>query len=190
VSLRALSIPGAYVIESPVFPDDRGYFREWFRAAELGAVGADFSCAQANLSRSGRGVVRGLHYSVAPEGQAKVVTCVEGEITDVVVDVRVGSPTFGRVEVVELAAGAGRSVVLPRGAAHGFCVTSDAASIAYLLSSPYQAAFELGVDPFDPEVGVAWPLAGDPIVSERDGAAPSLAQRRAAGELPRLDEPR
>jgi dTDP-4-dehydrorhamnose 3,5-epimerase len=190
VSLNALPIPGAWVIESAVFPDDRGYFREWFRSDELAAAGAGFACAQANLSRSARGVVRGLHYSLAPEGQAKVVTCVEGELTDVVVDVRVGSPAFGRVAVVELAAGTGRSVVLPAGAAHGFCVTSDVASIAYLLSSPYQSMYELGVDPFDPEVGVEWPLIGPPIVSERDGAAPSLAERLSAGELPRFDEPR
>ncbi|HEV2428200.1 MAG TPA: dTDP-4-dehydrorhamnose 3,5-epimerase [Acidimicrobiales bacterium] len=190
MSLRPLGIPGSYIVESSVFPDDRGFFREWFRGAELSDAGVDFAAAQANLSRSVSGVVRGLHYSIAPEGQAKVVTCVEGELTDVIVDVRVGSPAFGTVVSVPLAAGNGTSVYLPAGVAHGFCVTSEVASLAYLLSSPYQAAYELGVDPFDAEVAVAWPLAGEPVVSARDAAAPSLAERRASGELPRFDEPR
>lgn len=179
-----LAIPGVYVVESPVWADDRGYFREWFRLPEFLAVGYDFDVAQANLSWSTRNVVRGLHYSLAPEGQAKVVTCVYGELDDVIVDIRVGSPTFGRVETVPLGADQGRTVLLPVGVAHGLCVTGESATIAYLLSSPFNAVFELEVDPFDIELDVQWNLSGDAIVSAKDRGAPSLAQRLDAGELP------
>lgn len=185
MNVETRDIPGVLVLDSPVWGDDRGFFREWFKLGDLAASGVTFAAAQANLSRSSFGVVRGLHYSLAPEGQAKVVTCVDGELVDVVVDVREGSPTFGRVERIPLAAHVGRSVLLPVGVAHGFCVTSESASLAYLLSSPYDAETELGVDPFDKEVGVAWPLTAEAIVSERDAAAPSLAARLAAGQLPR-----
>ena len=138
VSSNGRAVDGLIVMDSPVWADDRGFFREWFRLADLN--GAGFTARQANLSRSVRGVVRGLHYSLAPEGQAKVVTCVDGTLEDVIVDVRVGSPTFGAVEVVTLAGELGRSVLLPAGVAHGFCVTSEVATLAYLLSSPYNAA--------------------------------------------------
>ncbi len=182
MSEAARAVDGLVVMDSPVWADDRGFFREWFRLADLN--GAGFTARQANLSRSVRGVVRGLHYSLAPEGQAKVVTCVDGTLEDVIVDVRVGSPTFGAVEVVTLAGDLGRSVLLPAGVAHGFCVTSEVATLAYLLSSPYNAPYELEINPFDNEIGITWALSGEPIVSDKDAAAPSLAQRRAAGELP------
>lgn len=182
VSESTRAVDGLIVMESPVWADDRGFFREWFRLTDLD--GAGFTARQANLSRSVRGVVRGLHYSLAPEGQAKVVTCVDGTLEDVIVDVRVGSPTFGAVEVVTLAGDLGRSVLLPAGVAHGFCVTSEVATLAYLLSSPYNATYELEINPFDTEIGITWALSGEPIVSDKDAAAPSLAVRRAAGELP------
>ena len=179
-----LSIPGTYLLESPVHADDRGFFREWFSLPVLAAAGLGFAAQQANLSVSKRDVVRGLHYSVVPQGQAKLVTCALGEFDDVIVDIRVGSPTFGTVEVVSLAVDAGRSVLLPVGVAHGFCVTSDLAAICYLLSSPFNGPMELEIDPFDPDINVAWQLRGGAIVSEKDAHAPSLAQRRAADELP------
>jgi dTDP-4-dehydrorhamnose 3,5-epimerase len=184
VSLTRGAVAGLVVLDSPVWADDRGFFREWFKLSELHEAGADFTAHQANLSQSVRGVVRGLHYSLAPEGQAKVVTCVAGTLEDVIVDVRVGSPTYGAIEVVTLAGDLGRSVVLPAGVAHGFCVTSEDATLAYLLSSPYNEPFELEINPFDAQIGVAWALSGEPIVSAKDAAAPSLAQRRAANELP------
>ena len=180
-----LSIDGAYLLESPVWRDDRGYFREWFKLDDLASVGADFVAHQANLSMSARNVVRGLHYSLAPEGQAKAVTCVGGELDDVIVDIRVGSPTFGVVEIVHLSAESGRTVLLPAGTAHGFCVVSDVAALAYLLSSPFNAPMELEINPFDEEVGVAWTISGEALLSEKDRVAPSLAQRRAADQLPR-----
>lgn len=184
MNVTELSIPGLFVLDSPVHGDDRGFFREWFKLSDLEAAGATFQAQQANLSLSARNVVRGLHYSLAPEGQAKVVTCVDGELDDVIVDVRVGSPSFGRVEVVHLAHNQGRTVVLPTGVAHGFCVTSEHAALSYLLSSPFNAALELEINPFDTQVNVPWTISGEPIVSAKDAAAPSLAARLAANELP------
>ena len=184
MNVDELSIAGAWVLESPVWADERGFFREWFRLPDFLNAGADFSAHQANLSHSVKNTVRGLHYSLAPEGQAKLVTCAVGEIEDVLVDVRVGSPTFAAVEIVHLESGAGRSVFLPAGLAHGFCVTSDTGVLVYLLSSVFNAPAELEINPFDAELGVAWPLVGEPIVTAKDAAAPSFAQRRDAGELP------
>jgi len=184
VNLTELDIAGLYVAESRTFADDRGFFREWFKLSDFEAAGLRFGAEQSNLSMSSRNVVRGLHYSLAPRGQAKVVTCVYGTLDDVIVDVRVGSPTFGRVVTVSLAADQGTTVVLPAGVAHGFCVTSETAALSYLLSSPYDAPNELEIHPLDPEIGVPWALTGEPILSEKDAAAPSLAQRLAAGQLP------
>lgn len=185
MKVRELSIPGLFLLESPVWGDDRGFFREWFKADDFEGVGLSFQARQANLSMSQKNVVRGLHYSLATEGQSKVVTCAFGELDDVIVDIRVGSPTFGAVEIVHLSGDAERSVLLPVGVAHGFCVTSELAALTYLLSSPFNATAELEIDPFDEELRVAWTVTDDPIVSEKDRAAPSLAERRAADELPR-----
>lgn len=179
-----LSIPGAYLMESPVWGDDRGFFREWFQLPDLESAGLRFPAQQANLSTSKRNVVRGLHYSIAPKGQAKIVTCVHGELDDVIVDIRVGSPAFGSYEIVHLGADEGRSVFLPPGVAHGFSVSSDSGVICYLLSTPFNAPLELEINPFDEELNVMWPLSAEPIVSEKDKNAPTLAQRKAAGELP------
>ncbi len=172
------------VLESPVFGDDRGLFREWFRADALPDAAA-FQVAQANLSVSEHNVVRGLHYSLATEGQAKLVTCAAGVVDDVIVDIREGSPSFGAVDVVRLEATAGRAVYLPAGVAHGFVVRSAMATLVYLLSSPYNAPVELEISPFDPAIGVPWDLDGEPVLSAKDAAAPTLAERRAAGQLPR-----
>ncbi|MGH7954833.1 MAG: dTDP-4-dehydrorhamnose 3,5-epimerase family protein [Gloeomargaritales cyanobacterium] len=188
VRLTELSIPGAFVLESPVWRDERGYFREWFKRDDLEEVGVNFPIHQANLSMSKGGVVRGLHYSLAPEGQAKLVTCAYGELDDVIVDVREGSPTFGRFEVVQLCADVERSVLVPGGAAHGFCVTSELGALTYLLSSPFNPSRELEINPFDTTLGVPWPLTGEAVVSAKDAHAPSLDERRVAGELPHYVE--
>jgi len=119
-----------------------------------------------------------------PGGQAKVVTCAHGELDDVIVDIRVGSPAFGRCEIVHLAAGEERSVYVPVGVAHGFCVTSDLGALTYLLSSPFNAAFEFEINPFDAEISVPWTIVGEAVVSPKDAGAPSLRERRDAKELP------
>ena len=185
LNLEELSIAGLFKLTSPVWGDDRGFFREWFKLPDLNEAGISFTAAQANLSRSARNVVRGLHFSVAPEGQAKVVTCAEGELVDVMVDLRVGSPTFGKTELVTLRGGDGISLYLPTGIGHGFCATSDDAVLVYLLSSTYNPAAELEVHPFDKELMVPWPLSGEAILSDKDAAAPSLADRRLNDTLPR-----
>ncbi len=184
MNVRELDIVGLFVGESRVFGDERGFFREWYKSSDFETAGITFAAEQANLSISSRNVVRGLHYSLAPRGQAKVVTCVYGTLDDVIVDIRVGSPTFGSVVTVALGADQGTTVFLPAGVAHGFCVTSDTAALSYLLSSPYDAPHEFEINPLDPDVDVPWALGGEAILSEKDAAAPSLAQRRAAGELP------
>ncbi|MGC1237465.1 MAG: dTDP-4-dehydrorhamnose 3,5-epimerase family protein [Acidimicrobiales bacterium] len=187
VKLIELPIPGAFVLESSVWEDDRGFFREWFKLGDLEAAGVDFPIQQANLSMSKRNVVRGLHYSLAPEGQAKLVTCAYGELDDVLVDVRMGSSVYGRVEVVHLSADEERSVLIPAGVAHGFCVTSEIGALTYLLSSPFNAEMELEVNPFDKVLNIPWPLSGDAITSEKDAKAPTLMQRLWAGQLPKFD---
>lgn len=184
MNVTELSIPGAYILDSTVWGDDRGFFREWFKRPDLDALGISFAIEQANLSMSRRGVVRGLHYSIAPGGQAKLVTCAYGELDDVIVDVRVGSPTFGRVEVVHLAANEERSVLLPAGAAHGFCVRSEHGALSYLLSSPFDSSKELEINPFDETLDVPWRLSDPAIMSGKDAQAPSLNDRLAAGQLP------
>jgi dTDP-4-dehydrorhamnose 3,5-epimerase len=184
VKFTELSIPGLFLLDSPVHGDDRGLFREWFKLGDFGEWGLSFQAQQANFSLSSRNVVRGLHYSLAPEGQAKVVTCVAGELVDVIVDIRVGSPTFGRVEVVTLSADEGRSVLVPRDVAHGYCVTSDQGALCYLISSPFNASMELEIHPLDPAIGIEWPLTGAAILSPKDAAAPSLEARRVAEQLP------
>ncbi len=185
MNTQSLSIDGLVSVTSPVWGDERGFFREWYTSRAVEDLGASFAVAQANLSMSARRVVRGLHYSLAPEGQAKLVTCAYGALDDVIVDVRVGSPTYGVVEVVHLADNLGVSVFLPAGVAHGFCVTSEHAALSYLLSSPFNAALELEINPFDSAIAVPWPLDGEPIVSAKDAAAPSLRARADASQLPR-----
>jgi len=184
VNVTELSIPGAYVLDSAVWGDERGFFREWFKRPDLDALGISFAIEQANLSMSRRGVLRGLHYSLAPEGQAKLVTCAYGELDDVIVDVRVGSPAFGHVEIVRLAANEERSVLLPAGAAHGFCVRSEHAALSYLLSSPFNPTMELEINPFDETLDIPWGLKDAAVMSEKDANAPSLDDRIASGQLP------
>ncbi len=189
VNAESRSIEGLVVFTSPVWGDERGFFREWYTHRGVEDLGGSFVVAQANLSMSARNVVRGLHYSVAPEGQAKVVTCAYGTLDDVIVDVRVGSPTYGAVEVVHLAEDLGVSVWLPAGVAHGFCVTSEHAALTYLLSSAFNASVELEINPFDPAIAVPWPLDGEPIMSAKDAGAPSLRERADASQLPRWTAP-
>src|SRR5665213_339499 len=188
MKLTELAIPGLYQVDSPVWSDSRGYFREWYKEGDFAQSGVDFAVQQGSLSMSKRGVIRGLHYSLAPEGQAKLVTCMSGELDDVIVDIRVGSPTFGRFEVVHLSADVDRTVLVPGGAAHGFCVTSELGALTYLLSSPFNPSRELEINPFDTTLNVPWPLTGDAVVSKKDADAPSLDDRRSAGELPHYVE--
>jgi dTDP-4-dehydrorhamnose 3,5-epimerase len=184
VKIRPLSIEGAYEITPVQHGDSRGLFLEWYRAdTSAAATGQPLRLAQANMSVSVHGVIRGVHFADVPPGQAKYVTCVAGAVLDVVVDVRVGSPTYGQWEGVQLDDEDRRAVQLAEGLGHGFCVLSERATLAYLCSTPYAPARERTVHPMDADLDIAWP-ALDPVLSPRDAAAPTLAQAHAAGLLP------
>ncbi|MFG1711961.1 dTDP-4-dehydrorhamnose 3,5-epimerase [Micromonospora sp. NPDC049203] len=187
MKIRPLSIEGAWEVTPQQHGDPRGLFLEWYRFDRLTeAVGHPLRLAQGNVSVSARNVVRGIHFADVPPGQAKYVTCVRGAVLDVVVDVRVGSPTYGRWEAVRLDDTDRRAVYLAEGLGHGFCALTDDATISYLCSATYNPAAEHTVHPLDPVLGIDWP-ATTPLLSERDAAAPRLAEARAAGRLPGYD---
>jgi dTDP-4-dehydrorhamnose 3,5-epimerase len=177
------AIQGLVAIEPDTYPDERGFFCETYRAAWHGPAGIPEGqqFVQDNHSRSSRGVVRGMHFQIG-DGVAKLVRCARGSIVDVAVDLRAGSPTYGRWDAVELDDHNMRSLYVPIGFAHGFCVTSDVADVVYKQSAYYDPAVERGIAWDDPDVAISWPLPLDQLmVSERDAAAPRLAD--TAGEL-------
>ncbi|WP_169951619.1 dTDP-4-dehydrorhamnose 3,5-epimerase [Microbispora sp. H11081] len=187
--MEQLQIPDAYVFTPAVHRDDRGMFLEWFRAEDLAAaLGHRFDLAQANLSVSRRGVLRGVHFAEVPVGQAKYVTCVSGAVLDVVVDLRVGSPAFGQWESVPLDDVSRRGVYLAEGLGHAFMAVSEQATVAYMCSQPYAPGREHGIHPLDPELGIAWPEGLDPLLSPKDAVAPTLAEAGALDLLPGYDD--
>ncbi len=187
MKIRPLTIEGAFEVTPVQHRDIRGSFLEWYRFDALAAaVGHPLDLAQANLSTSARDVVRGVHFADVPPGQAKYVTCVAGAVLDVVVDIRVGSPTFGAWDAVPLDDEDRRALYLAEGLGHAFCALTEGAVVAYLCSSTYRPGHEHGIDPLDPELGITWPAAR-PQLSTKDAGAPSLAEARAAGRLPRYD---
>ncbi|WP_433894518.1 dTDP-4-dehydrorhamnose 3,5-epimerase [Streptomyces sp. CA-111067] len=180
-----MSIAGAWVHEPRVFPDDRGSFHEWFAAGGFRDVtGQGLDLAQANCSVSRRGTLRGVHYADVPPGQAKYVTCVRGAVMDVVVDLRTGSPTFGRHEAVALDDRDHRAVYLAEGLGHAFLALTDDATVVYLCSQGYAPDREHGIHPLDPALGIGWPADCPPLLSPKDAAAPTLAEAERAGLLP------
>lgn len=186
MEIRPLSIEGAWEIVPVQHGDPRGLFLEAFRADRLAAVvGHEPKVTQVNVSVSARGVVRGIHFADLPPGQAKYVTCSRGAVIDVIVDIRTGSPTFGRWQGVRLDDTERRAVYISEGLGHGFCALTDDATLTYLCSAPYRPAHEHTVHPLDPDLAIEWP-AEEPQLSARDAAAPSLAEARAKGLLPDL----
>ena len=186
MQIRELSIAGSYEITPLQRADDRGVFLEWYRFDELEKVaGHPLNLRQANTSVSKRGVVRGIHFADLPTGQAKYVTAMHGSVLDYVVDIRVGSPTFGRWESVLLDSTDRRAVYLGEGLGHAFIALSDDAVVSYLVSDVYNPAAEHGVSPLDPEIGLVFPeAAGEPLLSPKDLEAPSLVEAAASGLLP------
>ncbi|MFF5025136.1 dTDP-4-dehydrorhamnose 3,5-epimerase [Streptomyces collinus] len=183
--MRQLGIADAWVLEPKVFPDERGSFHEWYRGAEFReATGYDLTLAQANCSVSRRGVLRGVHFADVPPGQAKYVTCVRGAVLDVVVDVRVGSPTFGRWEAVRLDDDTRHAVFLAEGLGHAFMALTDDATVVYVCSAGYAPGREHGVHPLDPGLGIPWPEGVEPVMSAKDAEAPTLAEAERSGLLP------
>jgi dTDP-4-dehydrorhamnose 3,5-epimerase len=167
-------LDGVILIEPEVHGDERGFLLETFREDGWGELGIEVEFVQENHSRSARGSLRGLHFQTSP-GQAKLVRCLRGRIWDVAVDLRRDSPTHLQWEAHELDDERHRQLFVPAGFAHGFCVLSEEADVAYKLSSYYDPATEAGIAWDDPEVGVEWPI-DDPVLSERDRNAPHLAE--------------
>jgi dTDP-4-dehydrorhamnose 3,5-epimerase len=187
MKIRPLSIDGAWTIAPQQHGDARGLFLEWYRQGLLTqVVGHPMRLAQANMSVSARDVVRGIHFADVPPGQAKYVTCVRGAVLDVVVDLRVGSPTFGCWEGVRLDDIERGAVYLAEGLGHAFCALSDHTTLAYLCTEPYRPQREHAVHPLDAELAITWP-AGRPVISPRDAAAPTLAAARSGGLLPNYE---
>jgi dTDP-4-dehydrorhamnose 3,5-epimerase len=161
------------LIQPEVYGDERGFFIEAFRESWMPELGIDLEFVQQNHSRSVGPVLRGIHMQ---SGQAKLVRCSRGRIWDVAVDLRPDSPTYKRWEGYELDDETHRQLLIPDGFGHGFCVLSDDADVTYLLSAYYDRERESGIAWNDPEIGIDWPIEGDPILSDRDRAAPSLAE--------------
>lgn len=183
--MEPLGIDGAWVLTPRIHRDDRGSFLEWYRGDELAAcLGYQPDVAQANCSVSRRGVIRGIHFADVPPGQAKYVTCVSGTVLDVVVDLRAGSPTFARWQAVQLDDETRHAVYLAEGLGHAFMALSAQATVLYLCTTPYAPAREHGVDPLDPGIGIGWPEEADPVLSDKDAAAPDLDEALAQGLLP------
>lgn len=184
--MRELRIEGAFISEHQVHEDSRGLFREWYKKTYFEDYGINFEISQANHSISEKNVLRGVHYSIANSGQHKLVTCVSGEIQDVLVDLRMGSPTYLMVEKVLLTPQSGEVLFVPTGVGHSFLVLSDLASVVYLTSSEFDPENEKSISPLDSELGLNWPrdLVSRFSLSGRDLAAPTLAQAKEAGHLP------
>ena len=174
------SLPGLVIIEPVVHGDGRGFFVESFRESALAELDIHDHWVQDNHSRSTKDVVRGMHFALPP-GQAKLIRCARGAILDVCVDIRRGSPTYGRWDAVELDDQTMRMLYIPVGFAHGYCVTSDVADVVYKCSGYYDPALEREISVNDPDVAIAWPVA-KPTLSRRDRDAPML--REIADALP------
>ncbi|GAA4853118.1 dTDP-4-dehydrorhamnose 3,5-epimerase family protein [Kitasatospora sp. NPDC048365] len=184
MKIRELSIQGAFEVTPQQHGDPRGLFMEWYRHDRLAeAVGHPLRLAQGNLSVSAKDVVRGIHFADVPPGQAKYVSCVRGAVLDVIVDLRVGSPTFKQWEFVRLDDVERRSVYIAEGLGHGFCALTDDATLSYVCSETYNPTGEHAVHPLDPDLAIEWP-AEAPQLSARDAAAPTLAEALATGLLP------
>lgn len=183
--IRPLSVQGAFVVTPRQFPDDRGVFLESFRGDRLAEhLGHRPDVVQTNVSVSARGTVRGIHFADVPPGQGKYVTALTGSLVDYVVDLRVGSPTFGRWESVLLDAVDRRAVWLSEGLGHAFCALEDDTTAMYLCTATYDPTGEHGIHPLDPTVGLELPEGVQPLLSPKDAAAPSLERAREDGMLP------
>ena len=182
MKITSMSLPEVLLIEPGRFGDARGYFMETWHQERYAAAGIKLAFVQDNLSRSAHGILRGLHLQ-HPNAQGKLVYVLEGEAFDVAVDVRVGSPNFGKWTGAHLSSEDHRQLWIPPGFAHGFCVTSETAMFAYKCTALYSVADELGVAWNDPALAISWPVA-EPRLSAKDAALPRLAELDPA-RLPR-----
>jgi dTDP-4-dehydrorhamnose 3,5-epimerase len=189
MQVRELDIAGAWEITPQLHGDSRGMFFEWLTDRGFSDfAGHRLDVRQANCSVSAAGVLRGLHFSQLPPGQAKYVTCVAGSVFDVVVDIRLGSPTFGRWDAVTLDDRNRKTVYLSEGLAHGFLALRDNSTAMYLCSTEYSPQREHTIAATDPTLAIEWPGGHELVQSDRDAAAPTLEEVRAAGLLPSWEE--
>ena len=176
MKVTPLAIAGAWIIESPVYPDDRGIFREWFKSNAFEEYGIPvFEVRQANTSISKKGVIRGIHYSPEINGQTKLVTCTFGSVLDVVVDLRPESKTYGNHLEVELSENLGKCVYISSGLGHGFQALADKSVVTYLLDKEYSPDDEFGINPADPNLNIKWPLL-DFHMSEKDRTSANFSR--------------
>lgn len=194
MEFRELRVPGAFEMTPQQYGDPRGVFLEWFKKEVFAeAVGHPLDLQQANMSVSAAGVLRGIHFADVPPSQAKYVTCPKGAVLDVVVDIRVGSPTFGSWDSVLLDDTDRRAIYLGEGLGHAFMSLEDDSVVAYLCSAGYAPEREHGIHPLDPAIGIDWPTrdrSGSsfvPQLSGKDTTAPTLAEAESQGLLPTLD---
>ncbi|OBG56645.1 MULTISPECIES: dTDP-4-dehydrorhamnose 3,5-epimerase [unclassified Mycobacterium] len=191
MKVRELDIPGTWEITPALHGDSRGLLFEWLTDHDFtGFAGHRLDVRQANCSVSSAGVLRGLHFAQVPPSQAKYVTCVSGSVFDVVVDIRVGSPTFGQWDSVLLDDLNHKTIYISEGLAHGFLALQDNSTVMYLCSAEYNPQREHTICPTDPALAIDWPLVNGaaPNLSDRDAAAPSFEEVRASGLLPSWEE--
>lgn len=182
---RELAVQDAYEFTPQSFPDHRGLFVAPFQeSAFTAALGHPMRVAQTNHSVSRRGTIRGIHFADTPPGQAKYVYCPSGALLDVIVDLRVGSPTFGQWDAVRLDSADYRAVYVAEGLGHAFVALEDDTVMTYLCSTGYNPRGEHGITPLDPALGLPWPNDPAPILSKKDEEAPTLADAEASGLLP------
>jgi dTDP-4-dehydrorhamnose 3,5-epimerase len=179
MKFKSTEIEGVWLVESEVHNDERGSFFEWFRVDKVKSqLGINFSLEQANISKSKKNVIRGMHYSLNPKGQAKWITCVHGSIKDVVVDLRENSPTFMKHVSIEINHMAGNSIIISSGMAHGFLSQTESSITSYLLSSLYKPELEYAINPFDPDIEINWGIKeSEAILSSKDKNAASFKNR-------------
>ena len=188
MQIRELSIPDSYEITPKQMKDDRGVFLEWYRFDKLSeTIGHPLELRQGNLSVSKKGVVRGIHFADVPRGQAKYVQAVNGAVLDFVIDIRVGSPTFGQWDSVLLDTVDHRSIYLAEGLGHAFVALTDDATVSYLVSDTYNAPREHGINPTDADINLVFPdSAGELLLSPKDTDAPGLHEAAELGLLPQF----
>jgi dTDP-4-dehydrorhamnose 3,5-epimerase len=189
VKIRELKISDSYEITPVQRADDRGVFLEWYRFDKLEeAVGHPLALRQANTSVSKKGVVRGIHFADVPLGQAKYVTCTHGAVIDFVIDIRVGSPTFGQWDSVRLDDVDRKAIYIAEGLGHAFVALTENATVSYLVTDVYNPTAEHGINPLDADIALVFPdEAGEALLSPKDTDAPGLLEARDAGLLPTWD---
>lgn len=185
MNVEELKVAGSWVFTPKQWPDPRGLFLEWFKAPVFReAVGHDLVVKQANHSVSSKGTLRGVHFADVPPGQAKYVYCTKGAVLDIIIDLRVGSPTFGVSDAVQLDDSGRKAVYLSEGLGHAFLALTDDANVTYLCSEPYNPSGEHGIHPLDAELDLPFPDDVEHLLSDRDAAAPTFAEAQESGLLP------